>query len=426
MSAEIVLCGILSCKVLTPKQMFGTIAIMLGEGGTPLEKLEAAYHEFLAREECQVDNRRLRVVIDGLEGEFSSSARNSQKSGEHLISGSSSAASWISRTCNMSVNSAADRLRVGEQLQSLPKVAAALSSGEIGFQSASLLCHLRDWLGENRDLFDEDEMLGYAREYSVFSLRKLCNVARHVADPDRFFQEAEADFTRRRLHISLMSDGMYAIDGTLDPECGAAAKTALDSLSRRRGEEDGRSGSQRMHDALAELVHHAMDQGTLPRRNGVRPHVTVTTTLEALKGEVGVPPSDLEFGLPISSKTMERIACDCSISRVLLADSMVMDVGRATRVTSAPRRRALIVRDKGCRFPGCDRPVNWTNPHHIIFWARGGPNSIANEVLVCFYHHRLVHEGGWQVIKAGREFRFLAPERVVTRRARGPGMRWAA
>jgi hypothetical protein len=176
-----------------------------------------------------------------------------------------------------------------------------------------------------------------------------------------------------------------------------------------------------MHDALAELVHHAMDQGTLPRRNGVRPHVTVTTTLEALKGEVGVPPSDLEFGLPISSKTMERIACDCSISRVLLADSMVMDVGRATRVTSAPRRRALIVRDKGCRFPGCDRPVNWTNPHHIIFWARGGPNSIANEVLVCFYHHRLVHEGGWQVIKAGREFRFLAPERVVTRRARGRG-----
>ena len=261
---------------------------------------------------------------------------------------------------------------------------------------------------------------------SVFNLRKLCNAARHVADPDRFFEEAEADYTRRRLHISLMPDGMYAVDGTLDPECGAAAKTALDSLSKRRGPEDDRSGGQRTHDALAEVVHHAMDEGKLPRRNGVRPHVTVTTTLEALKGEVGVPPADLEFGLPISTKTMERIACDCTVSRVLLADSMVIDVGRATRVTSAPRRRALRVRDKGCRFPGCDRPVNWTSAHHVIFWGRGGPSNLPNQVLLCHYHHRLVHEGGWQVVKAGWEFRFLPPEQVVMRRARAPGIRWAA
>jgi hypothetical protein len=282
----------------------------------------------------------------------------------------------------MSVSSAADRLRVGEQLEELPKVAVALGSGGIGHQSASLLCHLREWLGDKRGLFDEDEMLGYARDYSVFNLRKLCNGAKHAADPDRFFEEAEADYSRRRLHISLMPDGTHAVDGVLDPEHGAAWKTALDALAKWRGPEDDRSHSQRVHDANAKLIHHAMDQGTLPKRNGVRPHVTVTTTLEALKGEVGVPPSDLEFGLPISSKTMERIACDCTMSRVLLADSMVMDVGRATRVTSAPRRRALRVRDKGCRFPGCDRPVNWTSAHHIIFWARGGLNKVANEVLL--------------------------------------------
>src|SRR5258708_19442276 len=108
-----------------------------------------------------------------------------------------------------------------------------------------------------------------------------------------------------------------------------------------------------------------MDQGTLPRCNGVRPHVTVTTTLEALKGEVGVPPSDLEFGLPISSKTMERIACDSTVSPMLLADSMVMDVGRATRGTSPPRRRALRESDKARRSPRCTRPLNFTLTHHI-------------------------------------------------------------
>ncbi|HEV2027187.1 MAG TPA: HNH endonuclease signature motif containing protein [Candidatus Dormibacteraeota bacterium] len=88
--------------------------------------------------------------------------------------------------------------------------------------------------------------------------------------------------------------------------------------------------------------------------------------------------------------------------------------------------RALRVRDKGCRFPCCDRQADWTNPHHIIHWARGGPGNLPNLVLLCYYDHRLVHEGGWQVIKSGREFRFLPPDRVVMRRARGPGMRWAA
>jgi hypothetical protein len=399
---------------------------MAGEGGTPLSKLLAAIREFQARDERRVDAKGLRAGIDALEMEFAGEVREIQGSGDHLVDGNITAASWISRTCGMSVTSAADRLCVGEQLQSLPKIAAALSSGEISYQSASVLCHLREQLGEKRDLFNEDEMLGFARQFSVFHLRMLCRVARHVADPDGFFNEAEHDYTRRRLHISLMADGMHLIEGLLDPEAGAALKTALQSLAKPRGPEDDRTGPQRMADAIGELVHHALDKGTLPRRNGVRPHVTVTTTLEGLKNEFGAPPADMELSLPISTRTLERITCDSTISRVLLADSMVIDVGRATRVTSAPRRRALRVRDKGCRFPGCDRPASWSTPHHIVFWARGGPNNLGNEVLLCYYHHRLVHEGGWQVIKAGREFRFLPPERIVMRRARGPGMRWAA
>jgi hypothetical protein len=398
----------------------------MGEGGTPLSKLQAAVRDFQALEERRVDPRGLRAAIDALESEFSTEVREVQNSGDHLVNGNITASSWISRTCGMSLTSAADRLCVGEQLQSLPKIAAALSSGEIGYQSTSVLCHLRAQLGDLHDLFDEEEMLGYARQFSVFHLRLLCRVARHAADPDGFFKEGEENYLRRRLHISLMSDGMYAIDGILDPEVGAALRTALDALAKRRGREDERTHSQRTADALGELVHHAMDEGRLPRRNGVRPHVTVTTTLEGLKNEVGAPPADLELSLPISTRTLERIACDSTISRVLLADSMVIDVGRATRVNSAPTRRALRVRDKGCRFPGCDRPANWSTPHHIIAWSRGGPTNLANEVLLCYYHHRLVHEGGWQVVKAGRELRFLPPERIVMRRARGPGMRWAA
>ena len=326
----------------------------------------------------------------------------------------------------MSENSVADRLCVGEQLESLPKVAAALSSGEIGYQSAALLCHLRDQLGDKRDRFNEEEMLELARQHSVYELRWLCRYARHVADPDGFFNEAEEDYSRRRLHVSLMSDGMHSIEGILDPEGGAALRTALDSLAKRLGPDDDRTRRQRMADSLVELVHHAMDEGKLPRRNGVKPHVTVTTTLEGLKNELGAPAADLELSLPISTRTLERIACDSTMTRVLLADSMVIDVGRATRSTSASTRRALRIRDKGCRWPGCDRQVNWSTPHHIEFWTKGGPTNLPNLVLLCYYHHRLVHEGGWQVVKTGREFRFVPPERVVMKRARGSRIRWAA
>jgi len=398
---------------------------MSATGQIGLSELKAIAQEFLRRDGRSVDLKEYRALIDALEGDFASVAREEQRSGAYRAEGTITAVSWISRTCSMSVTSAADRLCVGEQLEALPKVANALRSGEIGYQSASLLCHLRDQLGDRRERFDEDEMLDLARRHSVATLRYLCRYARHVADPDGFFNEAEADYTRRRLHVSLMADGMHAIEGVLDPEGGAALKTALDSLAKR-GPDDERSYRQRMADSLVELVHHAMDEGRLPKRNGVRPHVTLTTTLEGLKNEVGAGPADVELSLPISTRTLERIACDSTISRVLLADSMVIDVGRATRVNSAPRRRALRVRDKGCRFPGCDRPANWSTPHHIVAWTRGGPTNLANEVLLCYYHHRLVHEGGWQVIKVGREFRFLQPERVVMRRAREPGMRWAA
>ena len=398
----------------------------MGEGGSALDKLEAAYREFLSREDRRVDPKRLRVVIDGLEGEAAAEAHASQLAGDHLAAGSATVVNWLGRLCGMSVTSAADRLCVGKELEALPKVAEALRTCEIGYQSAALLCHLRDQLGDKRELFVEDEMLEHARNLSVGRLRYLCHYARHVADPDGFFNEAEADFTRRRLDISQMGDGMFCVDAILGPECGARVRTALESLARRLGPDDERSHKQRMADALGEAMGHAMDEGRLPRRNGVRPHINLTTTLEGIKNELGAPPAELELSLPISTRTLERLACDCTMSRVLLADSMVIDVGRATRVVSAPMRRALRTRDRGCRFPGCDRSVDWSHPHHIVAWARGGVGKLPNLVLLCYFHHRLVHEGGWQVVKVGREFRFVPPDRVVFRRARAPGLRWAA
>jgi hypothetical protein len=372
-----------------------------------------------------LDLTQLRSLIDRLEARFAGRVHGATARGDHLVNGHCSAVSWVMDTFTLSQNSASDRLRVGKQLESLPEVAEALEAGQIGYQSAAVICHLRDQLGERGGELDQEEFIGYARQLSVKGMRHLAAHTRYVMDPDGFDRDTEENYEERFLHISEMK-GMYHLTGVLDPEGGAAVKSAIESLAKRLGPDDGRTPKQRRADAMVEVVHHAMDQGTLPRRNRVRPHITVTTTIDGLKAELGAAASQLESGMPISSKTVQRLACDGTLARILKADSIVVDVGRATRATSPAQSRALKARHRGCAGPGCDRPINWTSTHHIDFWARGGPNNLPNMLPLCYYHHRLVHEGGWQVLKAGEGVKFIPPDHVIAKRARAPGLRWAA
>jgi hypothetical protein len=79
------------------------------------------------------------------------------------------------------------------------------------------------------------------------------------------------------------------------------------------------------------------------------------------------------------------------------APTQPLEVGRATRVVAPAQRTALTVRDGGCRFPGCDRPVAWCDAHHLRHWLHGGPTDLGNLVLLCRGHHHAVHEGGWRL-----------------------------
>ncbi len=368
--------------------------------------------------------RELRLVIDALEVEFSCAARKFQLAGGHLADGFPGVVSWLRHNCGISGASAADRVCVGKQLATLPHTAESLASGRLGYQSAAAICHLYEQAAERRDELDESALVTHAEGMGVADVRDLCRRVRYAIDPEGSEREDNFDFDRRRLHISQTSDGMHVLDAVLDPVGGAEVKTALEALARS-GANDGRRHPQRMADALVELSHHALETGSLPTRRGVKPHVNVTTTLEALQGmPVG---ADLN-GAPISQKSLERICCDGTLSRVMLADSVVIDVGRATRTVSPATQRALKARDRRCRWRGCDRPITWTSPHHLEFWSRGGPTRLPNLLSLCWFHHRLVHEGGWQVVKTGDEFQFIAPARNVFKPdwARGPGVSKAA
>ena len=105
---------------------------------------------------------------------------------------------------------------------------------------------------------------------------------------------------------------------------------------------------------------------------------------------------ELEGFGPIPLATAFRLACDCSVTRVLMrGESEVLDLGRSTRLASAAQHKALAIRDRGCVFPGCDRPPAWCNAHHLVWWEHGGLTDEQNLCLLCRRHHTLCHEGGW-------------------------------
>ena len=89
------------------------------------------------------------------------------------------------------------------------------------------------------------------------------------------------------------------------------------------------------------------------------------------------------------------------------APTQPLEVGRATRVIQPAQRTALAVRDGGCVFPHCQRPLAWCDAHHVRHWLHGGPTDLANLALLCRAHHRAVHEGGWQLAR-GPDGRFTA------------------
>jgi hypothetical protein len=111
-----------------------------------------------------------------------------------------------------------------------------------------------------------------------------------------------------------------------------------------------------------------------------------------------LPVGVLDDGGQLTVATVRRLACDAGIVPAVLGGAgQVLDLGRQRRLFTGPLRRALVLRDGGCAFPACDRPARWCDGHHIRHWADGGSTDLANAVLLCGFHHRLIHRGEWSV-----------------------------
>jgi hypothetical protein len=166
---------------------------------------------------------------------------------------------------------------------------------------------------------------------------------------------------------------------------------------------------QQQADALALLAESALHGDLDPGAPGERYQVVVHVQAPALADPAAPGQSVLDGGERVPAETSRRLACDAS--RVVMThdgQGRLVEIGARTRTLPPALRRALLARDPGCRFPGCDRPG--AQGHHVRHWASGGPTTLSNLVLLCRFHHRAVHEEGYRVARGpDGGFRFARP-----------------
>lgn len=208
----------------------------------------------------------------------------------------------------------------------------------------------------------------------------------------------------------------------------AALRVALDALTAPQVELPGPGGqpvrlderpsfAQRQGWAFAHLCE-LLPTDELPQTQNVGPLLTVTLDAETLRDTLAA--ATLSTGERLSAGQARRLACQHRLlPAVFDGDSVPLDVGRGKRLFTVHQRRALAQRDRGCVFPGCDRPPGWCVAHHARErWADGGTTDLADGVLLCPHHHRVLHADGWKVRFADDGMPELIPPAALDRRRR--------
>ena len=380
-----------------------------------LQRLREEDLEALPASEMGPDIEEIRRLINGIEAECTRRLQRFDSGGGYASTQALTAKSWLRWKCNFSAAAAAGRVAVARELAELPLATQAFADGDISYAQAAMIARTAERLGDKMESNAETILVTAARELDLGRLRMVTIKLQHFMDPDSVREEANESHELRFLHLSQTLDGVFYINGRLDSEGGAILQTALNALGGPPTPDDRRSPKQRRADSLVELARQKLDSGTLPQVAGQRPHVAVTVSLATLANQPGSPAADLEWAQPIPAETARRLACDAAITPIFLgSESAQPTAGQTSRSVSGSQRKALVVRDKGCRFPSCDRPADWTDVHHLKHWADGGKHLMDNMVLLCRRHHRMVHEEGWQlVVTAGGNIAALTPDRFV-------------
>ena len=334
-----------------------------------------------------------------------------EERGAATDAGAPSTSAWLRGALRLAPGAAATQSRLASRLAdpAYTPTARAMSSGAISTGHATVIARTLESLPDSIDASAFAEAQASLLEHAaILDPTQLRNVAQHlraVLDPASLDELARREFEQaehRTLTLSPAGDGWVLVRGQLDTEGAAQLRAAIGVLAAPKATTelgpDPRPAAQRRADALVELARRALAKGDLPTMHGgQRPTIVVTTTLETLRDHIGA--ATLTTGEALTPAASRRIACDAGIIPAVLGGaSQPLDLGRSTRTISPALYRALVIRDKCCAFPLCNRPPEWTEAHHIKHWADGGRTALTNLVLLCAHHHQVVHVQGWGIV----------------------------
>jgi hypothetical protein len=332
--------------------------------------------------------------------------------------GATSTVAWLRDRQRISGSAASRLVKLSRTVDVDSPTEEALAAGAVNVEQVQVITDAVAKLPTEHRKAGAEHLLQEAASFGPKELGRLGQRIFEVVAPEDADKQVLAELARaerrawqaRGLWLTdIPGTGMVRVTGKLTQEDAAIARAALGPLcaprrpTRRRGgaendadPADTRAPGERRADAFIEICQIASACGDLPDNGGDRPQIIVTIDYENLRRQVGA--GTFDDGSHLSPAAARRIACDAGIIPAVLGTaSQPLDLGRQSRLATGPLRRALVLRDKGCAFPGCDRPPRWTVAHHVVHWSNGGLTELSNLVLLCGYHHRLIHHSDWQV-----------------------------
>jgi hypothetical protein len=315
--------------------------------------------------------------------------------------GCGSCAEWLAWRCALTPRSAREHVRVARRIRELPLIHAGFASGELSYAKVRAVTRVAS-------VESEQELLGLARHATAAQLEQIVRGYQRATS-----EEMNALEDAQYLGTYWDEDGSLVVHGLLAPEEGALLLRALEAMRDRlwhRPEETCRGSAEPRRqpssaEALAAIAQLALAEPAGTEAGGGPCQVVVHVDEAVLEGGDGA--CLLEDGPAIAPETAKRLACDASVRRVGEQDGVVLDLGRRRRTTPPSLRRALQLRDRGCRYPGCTNRL-FTDAHHVQHWTNGGETKLDNLLLLCRRHHRLVHDEGGHSVEplADGSFRF--------------------
>ena len=347
----------------------------MGSDGSVLDEIVLSGAEFIdAWAAHERDAARLALAAQRL-----------QACGDWADDGSVSMTAWLRHHCRMSNRDAAALVHRGRFLDKFSAIARAACDRVLSAGQINALRTVTKPAVEAVMATQQGEIVAIIAPLSVADAEQAAALWRQRADA--IVDLPEPVEPERELRTARTADGLVG-RFVLDENGAVQFEQAIRTASTWDGKGDTRENSRRSADALVEVCAFFNANHTRPGTPRRRPHVELIVEADTLGSTPLAWTTDHAY---IGVATTDMLLCDCVIHRVLRAGDTILNYGRATYTVPKDLFRAVAVRDRGCRFPGCDRKVSWCDAHHIHYWRHQGDTDFENLVLLCNRHHHHVH-----------------------------------